>query len=113
MDEATAAMDDDTDQIVQRAVRRCFRDSTLLVIAHRIKTIIDCDQVLPNLAPLSCLSFSAPFCVYVFPSYVSSSPPDHNPRHLLAQGPPPSYALPPPPVWTRLLFGVDRRALRR
>jgi ABC-type multidrug transport system fused ATPase/permease subunit len=48
MDEATAAMDDDTDLVVQRTVRESFRDSTLLVIAHRIKTIIDCNQVNPK-----------------------------------------------------------------
>jgi len=46
MDEATAAMDDETDYVVQRTVRQSFKDSTLLIIAHRIKTIIDCDQIL-------------------------------------------------------------------
>ena len=46
MDEATAAMDDGTDLLVQRTVRERFRDSTLLIIAHRIKTIIDCHQII-------------------------------------------------------------------
>ena len=45
MDEATAAMDDETDEAVQRTMRQSFRNSTLLIIAHRIKTIIDCHSI--------------------------------------------------------------------
>jgi hypothetical protein len=35
-----------TDAIIQSAVRTHFKDSTVIVVAHRLHTIIDCDQVL-------------------------------------------------------------------
>jgi ATP-binding cassette subfamily C (CFTR/MRP) protein 1 len=46
MDEATASVDERTDEVVQRAMREAFRDSTVLVIAHRLRTIADSDYVL-------------------------------------------------------------------
>lgn len=46
MDEATASVDERTDEVVQRAMREAFRDATVLVIAHRLRTIADADLVL-------------------------------------------------------------------
>jgi ABC-type multidrug transport system fused ATPase/permease subunit len=46
MDEATAAVDGDTDQLIQTAMRSVFSGCTVLTIAHRIDTIIDCNRVL-------------------------------------------------------------------
>ena len=46
MDEATASVDERTDEIVQRAMREAFKDATVLVIAHRLRTIADSDYVL-------------------------------------------------------------------
>jgi ABC-type multidrug transport system fused ATPase/permease subunit len=46
MDEATAAVDGDTDQLIQTAMCSLFHDCTVLTIAHRLNTIIDCDRVL-------------------------------------------------------------------
>jgi len=46
LDEATASLDQQTDAIIQSAVRTHFKDSTVIVVAHRLHTIIDCDQVL-------------------------------------------------------------------
>lgn len=46
MDEATAAVDGDTDQLIQTAMRSVFSRCTVLTIAHRIDTIIDCNRVL-------------------------------------------------------------------
>ncbi|KAJ2808062.1 hypothetical protein H4R20_001018 [Coemansia guatemalensis] len=47
MDEATASVDFDTDESMQRAIRGAeLADSTLLCIAHRLRTIIDYDRIL-------------------------------------------------------------------
>lgn len=46
MDEATANVDMDTDRDIQRAVRSCFTSSTVLMIAHRLQTVIDCDTII-------------------------------------------------------------------
>jgi hypothetical protein len=46
MDEATASVDFDTDTKIQQTIRAEFSDSTLLCIAHRLRTIVDYDRVL-------------------------------------------------------------------
>jgi ABC-type multidrug transport system fused ATPase/permease subunit len=46
IDEATASMDRQTDQQIQQIMRKEFQSATVLTIAHRIETIIDCDRVL-------------------------------------------------------------------
>ncbi|KAJ2063092.1 hypothetical protein GGI17_001939 [Coemansia sp. S146] len=47
MDEATASVDFDTDDRIQRTIRGAeFANSTLFCIAHRLRTIIDYDRVL-------------------------------------------------------------------
>lgn len=46
MDEATASVDFDTDTKIQTTIREEFTNSTLLCIAHRLRTVIDYDRIL-------------------------------------------------------------------
>ena len=45
-DEATSSVDFETDNLIQHTIRTEFAANTVLIIAHRINTIIDFDRVL-------------------------------------------------------------------
>ncbi|WP_339317025.1 ABC transporter ATP-binding protein [Paenibacillus sp. FSL R10-2734] len=46
LDEATAALDNESEKLVQQAIRKLMGDKTTLVIAHRLSTIQNADVIL-------------------------------------------------------------------
>ncbi len=46
LDEATSALDTRTEQDIQTALRAVARDRTTLVIAHRLSTVVDADEII-------------------------------------------------------------------
>ncbi|MGQ0485577.1 MAG: ABCB family ABC transporter ATP-binding protein/permease [Hyphomicrobiales bacterium] len=46
LDEATSALDSHTEQDIQSALRKVARNRTTLVIAHRLSTVVDADEII-------------------------------------------------------------------
>lgn len=45
-DEATSALDSRTEKTIQKQLNAISRDRTTLMIAHRLSTVVDCDEIL-------------------------------------------------------------------
>ena len=45
-DEATSALDAESEKVVQEAINRSLKEKTAILVAHRLATIIDCDEII-------------------------------------------------------------------
>ena len=45
-DEATANIDIKTEEKIQETIKERFRDSTMVVVAHRVQTVLECDKII-------------------------------------------------------------------
>jgi ABC-type multidrug transport system fused ATPase/permease subunit len=46
LDEATSSIDNHTDEIIQNIIRKTLNSCTMLIIAHRLNTILDSDRIM-------------------------------------------------------------------
>jgi ATP-binding cassette subfamily B protein len=46
LDEATSALDSRTEQDIQKALKQVSRDRTTIVIAHRLSTVVEADEII-------------------------------------------------------------------
>lgn len=46
LDEATANLDPETDKMLQKTVEQSFEKCTVIIIAHRLNSVMNCDQIL-------------------------------------------------------------------
>ena len=46
MDEATSNIDNTTDKLIQQIVRSKFNECTMMIIAHRLRTVASCDKII-------------------------------------------------------------------
>lgn len=72
LDEATASVDAGTDQLIQQTIREMFADCTILMIAHRLNAVLNCDMVLV-LEAGKVVEMNSPFQLVNDPNSVFSS----------------------------------------
>lgn len=45
-DEATSSLDSESEKVVQEAINTSLKDRSAIIVAHRLATIIDCDEII-------------------------------------------------------------------
>ena len=45
-DEATASLDPENEVLIQRAIAKLVEGKTVIMIAHRLRTVVDTDQII-------------------------------------------------------------------
>ena len=45
MDEATASLDVDNETLIQESLSKLIRNKTVMIIAHRMRTVADADKI--------------------------------------------------------------------
>lgn len=45
LDEATASLDPENEVLVQKAIAKLIEGKTVIIIAHRLRTVVDADQM--------------------------------------------------------------------
>ena len=46
LDEATTNIDLKTEETIQASIKKCFTKSTMLIVAHRVQTVLECDRII-------------------------------------------------------------------
>ena len=45
LDEATSSLDTPSEALIQKALKNLLKGRTSIIIAHRLSTVVDCDQI--------------------------------------------------------------------
>ena len=46
IDEATSDIDEKMETLIMQSIKKCFKDSLVLTIAHKFKTVMESDRIL-------------------------------------------------------------------